>query len=248
MYARFFLAASLFAASGVAVRAQTTQRRADFTGDRNNSEGKCTIEIVVDGAADVEVRGDTAWLHNLNGRAPEWRRFQCNAPLPPNPVGFRFKGIDGRGSQRLIQDPARGGVAVVRIEDPENGAEGYTFDLIWKNTGGNYTGVYPPYPESESVDRDRERDREFDRSAQWYNSDDAIRDCESAVRRRMFDQTGSDNIDFRRIEFDADARSSITGVVVSRDRNVHPGRYRFACSVDYDRRYVRGVDLDPERR
>src|SRR5260370_13788144 len=97
---------------------------------------KCTIEVVVDGAAEVEVRGDTANLRNLAGQPPQWRRFECNGRLPPNPVDFRFAGVDGRGRQQLVQDPRNGGVAVVRIEDPQSGSEGYTFDLFWSSTYG----------------------------------------------------------------------------------------------------------------
>jgi hypothetical protein len=59
--------------------------------------------------------------------------------MPANPVDFRFAGVDGRGRQQLIGDPRNGGAAVVRIEDPDNGSEGYTFDLTWRN-GGAPTG------------------------------------------------------------------------------------------------------------
>jgi hypothetical protein len=31
----------------------------------------------------------------------------------------------------LIRDPQNGGVAVVRIDDPRGGAEGYTFEVTW---------------------------------------------------------------------------------------------------------------------
>jgi hypothetical protein len=61
----------------------------------------------------------------------------CNQVLPPNPAEFRFHGIDGRGRQELIRDPSRGGVAVIRIEDPKGGREGYTFDLEWRGTGSS---------------------------------------------------------------------------------------------------------------
>ena len=100
-------------------------------GDR----GKCTIEVVVDGAVEIEVRGDSANMRNLSGRPPQWRRFVCNAPMPSNPDDFRFAGVDGRGRQTLVRDPRGGGPAVIRIEDPDNGSEGYTFDLFWRMSG-----------------------------------------------------------------------------------------------------------------
>jgi hypothetical protein len=58
--------------------------------------------------------------------------------MPPNPIDFRFQGIDGRGRQQLVRDPRNGGPAVVRIDDPKNGREGYTFDIEWRGGGGEY--------------------------------------------------------------------------------------------------------------
>src|SRR5260370_2783853 len=125
-------------------------------GGVSTDRGKCTIEVVVDGAAEVEVRGDTANLRNLAGQPPRWRRFECNGPLPPNPLDFRFAGVDGRGRQQLVQDPRNGGVAVVRIEDPQNGSEGYTFDLFWSSTysGGDRNSVYQAVDAYQMLGRD----------------------------------------------------------------------------------------------
>ncbi len=128
---------------------QGLQRRATLTGG-NGDRGKCTIEVVVDGAAEVQVRGDTATLRNLWGQPPEWRRFECSGVMPANPADFRFAGVDGRGKVNLTQDPRNGGVAVVRIDDPKAGTEGYTFDLTW--SGG---GAYPNQSNGRGQDRGR---------------------------------------------------------------------------------------------
>jgi len=105
-------------------------------GDR----GKCTIEVDVDGVAEIEIRGDQGVMRTLSGNPSAWRRMECNQPLPPNPYDFRFSGVDGRGRQTLLHDPANNrGTAVVRIEDPQGGREGYTFDIEWRGTGG-YSG------------------------------------------------------------------------------------------------------------
>ena len=109
-------------------------RRADIRGGGGN--GKCTIEVVVDAAAEVEIRGDTAVLRTLAGQPASWRRFVCNEPMPQRPAEFRFSGIDGRGRQNLVRDPSRDGVAVVRIEDSQSGSEGYTFDIEWRGSAG----------------------------------------------------------------------------------------------------------------
>jgi hypothetical protein len=94
--------------------------------------GKCTAEVEIDEVAEVAIRGDEGRLRTLSGGPARWRRLDCNAPMPLNPRDFRFKGIDGRGKQTLISSPnGNNGVAVVRLEDPKNGREGYTFDLEW---------------------------------------------------------------------------------------------------------------------
>ena len=130
------LLAMVLISGGVAYgqRGGSQVRRADIRG--GGGDGKCTIEVEVDGTAEVEIRGDTARLHTLAGQRARWRRFVCNQVMPNNPYGFRFRGIDGRGRQELVRDPGRGGTAVVRIDDPKGGSEGYTFDIEWRGARG----------------------------------------------------------------------------------------------------------------
>lgn len=117
-------------------------RRAEIRG-RAGEWGKCTIEVEVDGVAEIEIREDVGRIRTLQGQPSTWRRFVCNTMMPRNPYEFRFRGIDGRGRQMLLREPGRNGIAVVRIEDPRSGREGYTFDLEWRGTtnwGGNGGG------------------------------------------------------------------------------------------------------------
>jgi len=120
------------AAWSCSAQAMTLERRATFSGHDDGRHGKCTIEVDVDGAADIIIRGDQGLLRTLSGEPAVWRRFVCSSPMPMQPQAFRFRGVDGRGSVHLIRDPRQGGQAVVRIEDPKRGREGYTFDLEWK--------------------------------------------------------------------------------------------------------------------
>jgi hypothetical protein len=125
--------------------AQSYDRRAQIVGGGNPNRGKCTIEVVIDGAAEVELRGSNATLRNLSGAPPQWRRFECTSPMPVNAANFRFSGVDGRGRQELVRDPREGGAAVIRLEDPQGGSEGYTFDVTWDNGGaggGNNPNAY----------------------------------------------------------------------------------------------------------
>lgn len=153
MFVRWII--TVVSVAAMAASAVAQPRKASFRSGGDPNRGKCTVEVVVDGAAEVEIRGDTANLRNLSGQTPQWRRFECNGPMPPNPADFRFAGVDGRGRQTLVQDPRNGGVAIVRIEDPQNGSEGYTFDIFWANgfDGGNRTQGYPP-PQRQPDSRD----------------------------------------------------------------------------------------------
>jgi hypothetical protein len=125
----------------VAVFAQT-QRQATMVGGGGPDHGKCTIEVVVDNTAQVEIRGTSATLRTLAGQPAQWRRFECTGAMPANPANFRFSGVDGRGRQELVREPRNGGVAVVQIEDKDGGAEGYTFDINW-DARGPEAGGYP---------------------------------------------------------------------------------------------------------
>jgi hypothetical protein len=156
--------------------AQTFERRADMTGGGNPDRGKCTIEVRVDGAAEVEIRGDRAILRNLAGQPPQWRRFVCNAVLPANPADFRFAGVDGRGKQQLVRDPRNGGVVVVRIDDPDNGSEGYTFDIFW-------AGMAPPAIQNSDHGRGRgDPDAYYRERDEWFRGQNWQRNFFDRVR------------------------------------------------------------------
>src|SRR6185437_2037200 len=136
-------AVSAMLASGIFAQGQ---RQATMVGGGTPDRGKCTIEVVVDGSAQVEVRGTSATLRTLSGQPAQWRRFECTGQMPANAPNFRFAGVDGRGKQQLMRDPRNGGVAVVQIDDSEGGAEGYTFDLFWDTRGSGGPGTYGSQP------------------------------------------------------------------------------------------------------
>jgi hypothetical protein len=171
MFKHPFITAMLFAATIGIVSAQP--RRMTFVGGGSPDRGKCTVEVRVDGAAEVEIHGDTADLRNLGGAPPQWRRLECTGPLPRNPREFRFAGVDGRGRQQLVKDPRSDGSAVVRITDQNGGSEGYTFDIMWGEGGPP-----PPPVQSRGDNHDSER-RGFDR-----DGDDFHRDREEVFRGR----------------------------------------------------------------
>lgn len=230
--------------------AQTFQRRASIVGGGGNNGGKCTIEVVVDGAAEVQINGDSATLNNLSGRPPEWRRFECTGRMPFNPGEFRFEGRDGRGRQELVRDPRNGGPAVIRIEDPQNGAEGYTFDILWGG-GQGYVGPVtggPRYGDDQrgNVDPrygDINRDRQ---PGVRFSADQGIAVCRDEVRRRVAEQYGTPEIEFRQMRLDDNAGRAdwITGSFFLRRDRDRDQPHRFGCSVDFETGRVRSVQID----
>jgi hypothetical protein len=155
---------TLIMANGILSAQFGDSRRASMTGSRGNT-GKCTVEIVVDGAAEVEIYGDMGRIRNLSGQRASWRRLECSDPLPRNPTDFRFQGVDGRGDARLVRDPRQNrGTAVVRIEDPKGGSEGYTFDIEWSGTSGSYSDGRPDRRDDRYDRRDDRYERRDDRN------------------------------------------------------------------------------------
>ncbi len=209
--------------------AQNQPRRAIVTGGGNPGAGRCEVEVVVDGAAEVEIRGDNAVLRNVWGQPPQWRRFQCTSVMPVNPENFRFRGVDGRGRQDLVQDPRNGRPVMVRIEDRDGGSEGYTFELSWNNGGGGPPVEPGPIPGGR------------------FTASQAIRVCQDAARdeaRRRF-QAG--DVDFEHINIDDNPgrRDWVVGVLEARPRFGPGRRARFSCSVDFSTGRVRSVQLEP---
>lgn len=83
--------------------------------------------------------------------------------MPPNPANFQFAGLNGRGHQNLVAEPRNGGPAVVRIEDPQDGAAEYTFRVAWSNyPAGQDRGPSARDDRAFQGDRDRPDDRRPD--------------------------------------------------------------------------------------
>jgi len=230
MSSRLFAIAVSLAVIAVPLSAQP--RRASLRSG-GGDQGKCTIEVVVDGVAEVDIRGDTADLRNLAGQPAQWRRFECNGPMPANPADFRFAGVDGRGRQQLVRDPRQGGVAVVRIEDPQGGSEGYTFDIFWNNRGG----FEPPRGGG---------DRGVDRGGRRFSTDDAVRGCQDMVRQEAMNRLRARDIEFRRTAIDDKPGRNdwVVGTLAVR-RGPRDEIYSFSCSVDFDSGRVRSAQIDP---
>jgi hypothetical protein len=146
--------------------------------------------------------------------------------------------VDGRGSQELVRGPQGGGVVVVRIQDPDGGAEGYTFDLTW---GGGDRG-YPPTQGRGGMDEGRGQ-----RGGQRFTTDQAVRVCQDAVKQQAFDRFHTGNIAFRTTALDNNPgrQDWVTGMLDIRRGYDRDETYRFSCSVNFDTGEVRSAQIDP---
>jgi hypothetical protein len=178
------------------------QRQAAIVGGGSPDRGKCTVEVVVDDVAQVEIRGNTATLRTLSGQPAQWRRFECTSPMPANPPNFGFAGVDGRGRQELVRNPASGGVAVVQIQDKDGGAEGYTFDLTWggqmrSQVPNEVRGQYGPPPNQQQQYGPPPNQGQYDRGqppnqGQYQDRGDRDRNRDGEYYRRYGHGFGTD--------------------------------------------------------
>ncbi|MBI2680461.1 MAG: hypothetical protein HYX25_05580 [Candidatus Solibacter usitatus] len=226
MYRRFVVASAAFAmiAGSLCAQIEVSERQAYLRGDGNPEEGRCTVEVIVDGAAEVEIRGDIAVLRTLRGQPAQWRSFECNGYLPRNPANFRFMGVDGRGRQDLIREPRDGGFAVVHIEDSRGGAEGYRFDITWNGRMGPPPRAY--------------RERRVD-------TEEAIKICVDNIRHQGVERFHVPVVDFRNTRLDDNPGRNDW---VIGELEVHPGGrpaevHRFSCSIDLTTGVLRSATI-----
>jgi hypothetical protein len=243
----------------VAAHAQVTDqvRRATISGS-GGSSGKCTIEVRVDMSAEVDIYGDSGRLRTLAGQPATWTRLECTSTLPANMTDFRFRGVDGRGNVKMLQDPRNNNsMAVIRIDDPRSGAEGYTFEIEWSGgsgttpTGGfSSSGWGTPAenaitPSATSSGPQPNRGWGAGRGNRM-SAERAIDLCRAEVRTR-----GERDYGLRAMEITSAAvdtaqgrRDWITGTFTDRSGNSRRGGgYRYGCEVDYVAGQVRSVEL-----
>ena len=224
-----------------AVSAWSQAFNAQITG--GGGSGKCTFEVRVDGVANVQIRGGQGFLQTKSGMPAQWVRLKCNQPLPRNPNNFRFQGVDGRGRQYMLKNPAQNnGVAVIRIEDPRPGIEGYTGDIFWNggnNNGGNWNGGWwndnwnggggwgnggggggGPYPPPGGGN-----------NGQWSNN--LVPNCQNNIRNKVRSQTGGASVSFNGnpSRKQAAAFVMVDGNGNARGSNGRQGNFSYHCTM-----------------
>jgi hypothetical protein len=234
-FSRYFIAIAVMSVAASAQPPQEARMRANMTGGGGFDRGKCRVEVLVDGRAQVEVRGDNAILRNQAGQMPQWRRFECTGMMPFNMGDFHFAAAHGRGNMRLVQDPRNGGAAVVEINDPQGGADVYAFDLIWER------GV--------AVTQDRRDDDHRDGDRRRFSMDDAIRGCQDAVKQQLAQRFDPRDVEFRRVrtEDNPGPRDMVRGIFDVHHRDGRNDPFRFSCSVNFDSGRVFDARFEPLR-
>ena len=233
MNQQIFVSAAILFVLAQTAGANPVSRRATITGGGGN--GRCSVQVSVDHTAEVEVSGDMGLLTTTAGQPASWRRFQCNAPLPSNPVDFRFSKTQGRGTVRMVQDPRRtGGRAVIHISDTQGGRSDYTFDLQWRGPFGGGWAPGPSVPPGPP-------------SGHWPGPGGglarAMEACQDSVTHRL-NGDGYRYVAFdRMMPADNPGRNDwITGRATG-TRDFRTTHFSFSCSVDYRSGTVRWVDV-----
>ena len=207
-------------------------RRAEIVGG-GGWNGRCTIEAIVDGAAEIEINGDMGSLRTLSGQSAVWRRFHCTAPMPRSPMDFRFTGTNGRGNVQLLRDPRNNaGTAVIRLNDPQGGRERYSFEFQWRGAGG---GGWQPGPPNFPPGRGP--------GPGGFPMARAIQICQDSVTSRL-NRDGYRYVAFERtIPDNSPGRNDWVIGMVSGRRGFETTRFSFSCSVDFSSGRVRSVDV-----
>jgi len=116
--------------------AQPTLKQATITGDADSPGGKCILEVILNGSAEIDVLGPTASLRSLTGEPLGWRRFECTGILPPNPDGFQIHLTSGRGRLDVVRHPLidGGGPAGFRVKSSLAFPEVFVLEITWTGT------------------------------------------------------------------------------------------------------------------
>lgn len=226
-YANPILRAALLTAISASALLNAQSMRATITGGARNG-GSCTVQVNVDGAAEVEINGDAGSLRTISGQPAAWQRFQCSAPLPNASVDLWISRVQGRGMIRLVEEPRRhGGRAVIRIEDPQSGRSTYSFDLAWRSQAPG--GWPPPPPPGQG------RGGFF---PAW-----AIQGCRDAVSDRLY-RDGYQYVNFDQVIPNKNPGQNdwVTGLVTGK-RGLMTRQFSFSCAVDLASGRVRSVDV-----
>lgn len=137
--------------------------------DESSNQGWCSIRVWVDDEVNIFVEAGRVIFETVRGRPARDTGSECSQPLPRGNAlsDFQFRGIDGRGEVRLIEDPGPRNRyrAWIRIRDPKGGGEDHHFRLNWKYNQTQYeNGASSP-----GRSRSRKSQQSRDSSGRYYD-------------------------------------------------------------------------------
>ncbi len=245
-------AVAIFPAAGQSTL-QQREMRATLGGAPANGPGKCTLEVLVDQRAEVEIQEDSALLRRLAGERPQWKRYDCTSLMPLQPTGFKLMKINGRGRVKLTLDPTHGGPAVIEIDDNLPGVGDYIFEISWTAPKADkpLTGYAPDLNKELEADRKKppevvepkpKTEQGFVRP---FISEEAVRACEDASIDRAVERFHAQVVAIRKSAVDTTPGREewVVGNLETR-RGKQWDVYHFSCSVDFRERKMRSVDLE----
>jgi hypothetical protein len=114
--------------SGTRELARSEYYRDDYRGD-NYFRWQGTV----DGSDMIRLQGNRVTIQHINWQPIRNPSFDLRSPLPRAQVPISMNKLQGRGRVQLVESPsARNGyTAVVLIEDLQEGADFYSFELRW---------------------------------------------------------------------------------------------------------------------
>ena len=233
------LASMALAAAGLTVpaSAQESYRRANLIPASDPGQGRCTVSVLVDRTADVEIRGDQATLRDVSGRTPLFERFECTGPIPQAPVDMGIRAIEGNGRMTLTRDAYNGGVALVRVNNDTSREGIYTFDVYWNSIPSPAT----PPPSDYSYNYNYTYGNTYGDADRSTMDDDAIQACRSSAENRIRSQ-GYRRVRFGTANVNPQRSDEVVTGSATADRDNGMDSFDFTCRVNQDGQ-VRRLDV-----
>ncbi|MEZ5346202.1 MAG: hypothetical protein R2681_11690 [Pyrinomonadaceae bacterium] len=191
----------------------------------------------VDNLVQISIRGRSASVRTLEGQRVRNVNYNFQTSLPNREVNVEVRKRDGRGSVKVIQQPARFNnyTAIVEIHDSSGGSDNYRFDLTWENRFGNDDGWFGNNNGSNSSGPEMT----------WSgNVDDVIRISISGRRARVSRLSGRSPYNIRTNFDDALPRNN---VVVTLRKREGRGSVRIIEQPRANNGYTAVVEIDDSR-
>jgi hypothetical protein len=210
---------------------------------------------MVDNAVNVRIGNGQIRVETLAGQPSRDDGTECTSLFRNGRSlsDFQFRGVDGRGEVRLQSDPRQDnrGEAVIYINDPKGGEEGYTFEVSWNGDNGRGNGGFFGGGNSVPYSNNNNYPNGNNNNNYGGNYDQATNACLDTVRSRIERDYNTTNLTFDQVNTNSvnnngnnnnGNQNRITGTV--RSNNGRRGNnFRYECQVNVRNGNVRNVNV-----